>query len=112
MAATPAAAGSHRSPPPKAAERSLPVANVGRIMKKALPPNAKIGKDTKDVVRECASEFLCFITSEASEKCQMEKRKTITGEDLIWAMDILGFDDYVDPLKAYLTKYREVNSSL
>lgn len=53
------------------------------------------------------SEFICFITSEASDKCQLEKRKTINGEDILWAMSTLGFDKYVDPLKIYLAKYRE-----
>lgn len=38
-----------------------------------------------------------------------EKRKTITGEDLIVAFQTLGFDDYVDPLREFLTKYREAN---
>ena len=53
------------------------------------------------------SEFICFITSEASDKCKQEKRKTINGEDLLWAMSTLGFDKYVEPLKVYLAKYRE-----
>lgn len=57
--------------------------------------------------QECVSEFICFITSEASDKCQLEKRKTINGEDILWAMSTLGFDKYVDPLKIYLAKYRE-----
>ncbi len=44
----------------------------------------------------------------ASDKCQQEKRKTINGDDLLWAMATLGFDRYIEPLKTYLTKYREV----
>ena len=44
----------------------------------------------------------------ASDKCQREKRKTINGDDLLWAMATLGFEDYIDPLKVYLTRYREV----
>ena len=44
----------------------------------------------------------------ASDKCQREKRKTINGDDLLWAMATLGFEDYIDPLKNYLQKYREV----
>ena len=59
--------------------------------------------------QECVSEFISFVTSEASEKCQKEKRKTINGEDLLWAMSTLGFNKYVEPLKHYLTKYREAN---
>jgi nuclear transcription Y subunit beta len=53
------------------------------------------------------SEFISFITSEASDKCLQEKRKTINGDDLLWAMSTLGFDKYVEPLKLYLSKYRE-----
>ena len=36
-----------------------------------------------------------------------EKRKTINGDDLLWAMSTLGFDKYVEPLKIYLAKYRD-----
>ncbi|KAJ7513641.1 hypothetical protein O6H91_23G009300 [Diphasiastrum complanatum] len=89
-------------------DRLLPIANVGRIMKKALPANAKISKDAKETVQECVSEFISFITGEASDKCQREKRKTINGDDLMWAMSTLGFEDYVEPLKVYLQKYREM----
>ncbi|KAL7539783.1 hypothetical protein ACHAXR_010599 [Thalassiosira sp. AJA248-18] len=76
-------------------------------MKNQLPENAKIAKDSKETVQECVSEFISFITSEASDKCMQEKRKTINGDDLLWAMSTLGFDKYVEPLKIYLSKYRE-----
>lgn len=89
-------------------DRFLPIANVSRIMKKALPANAKISKDAKETVQECVSEFISFITGEASDKCQREKRKTINGDDLLWAMTTLGFEEYVEPLKIYLAKYREL----
>ncbi|KAL1532795.1 Nuclear transcription factor Y subunit B-10 [Salvia divinorum] len=89
-------------------DRFLPIANIGRIMKKGLPPNGKIAKDAKDTVQECVSEFISFVTSEASDKCQKEKRKTINGDDLLWAMATLGFEDYITPLKVYLARYREL----
>ncbi|KAK4840045.1 hypothetical protein QYF36_026860 [Acer negundo] len=89
-------------------DRFLPIANVSRIMKKALPANAKISKDAKETVQECVSEFISFVTGEASDKCQREKRKTINGDDLLWAMTTLGFEEYVEPLKVYLQKFREV----
>nr|AGG09672.1 transcription factor NFYB [Salvia miltiorrhiza]AGG09673.1 transcription factor NFYB [Salvia miltiorrhiza] len=89
-------------------DRFLPIANIGRIMKKGLPQNGKIAKDAKDTVQECVSEFISFVTSEASDKCQKEKRKTINGDDLLWAMATLGFEDYIAPLKVYLARYREL----
>ena len=82
-------------------------ANISRIMKRALPPNAKIAKDAKETVQECVSEYISFITSEASDKCQQERRKTINGDDLLWAMRNLGFEMYIDPLTNYLNRYRE-----
>lgn len=45
----------------------------------------------------------------ASEKCQQEKRKTVNGEDILFAMTSLGFENYAEALKIYLTKYREVS---
>jgi nuclear transcription Y subunit beta len=76
-------------------------------MKKALPENAKIAKDAKETVQECVSEFISFITSEACEKCKTEKRKTINGEDILYAITTLGLENYADILKVYLQKYRE-----
>jgi nuclear transcription Y subunit beta len=101
-------------------------APVARIMKMALPDNAKIAKEAKECMQECVSEFISFITSEgestpshlpastnavplASEKCQQEKRKTVNGEDILFAMTSLGFENYSEALKIYLSRYREVS---
>lgn len=43
----------------------------------------------------------------ASDKCQREKRKTINGDDLLWALQTVGFEDYVEPMQLYLAKFRE-----
>lgn len=91
----------------KEQDRWLPIANVARIMKSALPENAKIAKEAKECMQECVSEFISFITSEASEKCQQEKRKTVNGEDILFAMTSLGFENYGEALKIYLARYRE-----
>ncbi|KAA1477774.1 histone-fold-containing protein [Dentipellis sp. KUC8613] len=88
-------------------DRYLPIANVSRIMKNAVPPTAKIAKDAKECVQECVSEFISFITSEAAEKCQLEKRKTIGGEDILYAMISLGFENYAETLKIHLAKLRQ-----
>jgi len=80
-------------------DRFLPIANIGRIMKDALvdkddaarngiekDKDAKIAKDARETVQECVSDFISFITSEACEKCINDKRRTINGNDLIYAM--------------------------
>ena len=93
-------------------DRYLPIANIGRIIKQSLPPHAKIAKDGKETVQECVSEFISFITSEACERCSNEKRKTINGDDILYAINILGFERYNDNLKLYLKKYRDAVKSM
>lgn len=88
-------------------DRWLPIANVARLMKNTLPTTAKVSKDAKECMQECVSEFISFITSEASDKCLREKRKTINGEDILYLMHDLGFENYAEVLKIYLAKYRE-----
>ncbi|CAN4093102.1 unnamed protein product [Withania somnifera] len=92
----------------KEQDRVLPIANVGRIMKHILPQNAKLSKEAKETMQECVSEFISFVTGEASDKCHKEKRKTVNGDDICWALGNLGFDDYAEPLKRYLRRYREL----
>ncbi|GER52834.1 nuclear transcription factor Y subunit B3 [Striga asiatica] len=90
-------------------DRFMPIANVIRIMRRILPPHAKISDDAKETIQECVSEYISFITSEANDRCQREQRKTITAEDILWAMSKLGFDDYIEPLTIYLHRYRELD---
>ncbi|KAM1048392.1 hypothetical protein ACFX13_028191 [Malus domestica] len=92
-------------------DRYMPIANVIRIMRRILPPHAKISDDAKETMQECVSEYIAFITGEANERCQPEQRKTVTAEDVLWAMGKLGFDNYVEPLTIYLQRYRESESS-
>ncbi|KAG1327442.1 putative nuclear transcription factor Y subunit B-3-like [Cocos nucifera] len=88
-------------------EHFMPITNVIRIMRMILPMHAKISDDAKVTILECVSEYISFITSEANVRCQLEQRKTIAAEDVIWAMGKLGFDDYVGPLRRFLQRYRE-----
>ena len=88
-------------------DRYLPIANIGRIIKTNLPKEVKLSKEAKETFQECVSEFISFITSEASDRCLSDKRKTINGDDLIQALSALGFDHYKNILKVYLEKYKE-----
>ncbi|XP_027109518.2 nuclear transcription factor Y subunit B-4-like [Coffea arabica] len=88
-------------------DRLLPIANVGRVMRQILPPSAKISKEAKETIQECATEFISFVTAEASDKCYKENRKTVNGDDICWALSTLGFDTYAEAMLRYLHKYRE-----
>jgi histone H3/H4 len=63
------AGGSHGNGIPTAGdvrewEGFLPVADISRVMRKAVPPNGKIDKDANEAVQELVSKFIAFITSE------------------------------------------------
>lgn len=65
----------------------------------------------KYLLKHLSAVSVCLIEwpgCRASDKCQREKRKTVNGDDLLWAMATLGFEDYIEPLKSYLSRYREV----
>lgn len=93
-------------------EEYLPISNISKIMKTVLNDNLKISKEAKTFVEACVTEFICFITSEASEKCKREKRKTINSEDLLTVMNHLGFENYVVILKVYYYKYKMATENL
>ncbi|QLL32720.1 hypothetical protein HG536_0D02420 [Torulaspora globosa] len=88
-------------------DRWLPINNVSRLMKNTLPATAKVSKDAKECMQECVSEFISFVTSEASDRCAADKRKTINGEDILISLHALGFENYAEVLKIYLAKYRQ-----
>ncbi|CAF1501758.1 unnamed protein product [Didymodactylos carnosus] len=99
-----------QSGPLREQDRFLPIANVAKIMKKGVPEGrGKIAKDAKETLQECVSEYISFITSEASDRCLQERRKTINGEDILQAMQTLGFENYVEPLRLFLSKFREIS---
>lgn len=93
--------------PSLSAAADLPIANISRIMKRVLPDNGKIAKNAKECMQECVSELIAFVTSEASDRCGSEKRKTINGDDILYSLRVLGFDNYEQVLKVYLSRYRQ-----
>ncbi|VDO62958.1 unnamed protein product [Schistosoma margrebowiei] len=67
--------------------------------------------EQRSPLREQRVSFLILLLYEnrAADKCQTEKRKTINGEDILCAMNTLGFDNYIEPLRAFLVKFREIS---
>ena len=88
--------------------RLLPIATIRRMMKTALPGRAGLTLDAQQCMQDCVSEFISFITSEAAEKREREKRRNeLTGDDILASMEGLGFENYAEALKIYLARYRE-----
>jgi histone H3/H4 len=64
-------------------DRLMPLANVVRVMRQGLPPHAKVTEEAKQLIQECVSEFISFVTDEGNERCRGEHRKTVTAEDIM-----------------------------
>lgn len=62
-------------------------APVARIMKSALPENAKIAKEAKECMQECVSEFISFITSEGEFLCVFARRVYAVATDQVFKRD-------------------------
>ncbi|XP_057793980.1 nuclear transcription factor Y subunit B-9-like isoform X2 [Salvia miltiorrhiza] len=87
-------------------DQYMPIATLTRIMRRVLPDHAKVADDAKETIQECVSEFIAFITTQANEGCHREYRRTITPNDVVSAMDALGFRSYVEPLTVFINKHR------
>lgn len=57
-------------------------------------------------IQKHAHDFISFITHEANEICSKDKRKTITGDDIIAAFDLMGFENYSRLLQVYYVKWK------
>ncbi|CAI9118824.1 OLC1v1020447C1 [Oldenlandia corymbosa var. corymbosa] len=79
-------------------------------MQKVLSADAKIPLESKELIQQCVNAFIGMITQEANDRCKREHRKTIQFEILLYAMNKLGFHDYVEPLMDYLQRYKEFNN--
>ncbi|XP_056847894.1 nuclear transcription factor Y subunit B-9-like [Raphanus sativus] len=91
---------------PPEQDHYLPIANVTRIMRNILPSEARISEEAKENIRICATEYISFVTAEANDICQSERRTTITAGDILSAMSKPGFEDYVGPLSVFINRYR------
>ena len=83
-------------------DRLLPVGTVASVMRAAIPQEAKIGRDAREAAQDCASEFVAFVASEASDACAAAGRRIMTGRDVVDAVVRLGFDRQAAPLEAFL----------
>jgi nuclear transcription Y subunit beta len=75
-------------------------------MKLALGELGKATDSGQVAMIEVVEEFICFVTSEATEICKKDNRKTITPEDIIHALEALNFERFSENLKLFIQKYR------
>jgi histone H3/H4 len=89
----------------------LPQANVMRVLKSALPQSVQISKDCKSSFQKAGGLFILYLTNQATQFAQQAKRSTVSGEDILAALEELEFDSLVEPAHQFLLQYRSKHSS-
>eukprot|EP01121_Diplochlamys_sp_Union-15-3_P015989 TRINITY_DN5364_c0_g2_i1.p1 TRINITY_DN5364_c0_g2~~TRINITY_DN5364_c0_g2_i1.p1 ORF type:complete len:187 (-),score=32.12 TRINITY_DN5364_c0_g2_i1:54-590(-) len=93
-----------------AENQSLPKATIEKILKETLPPEIKCSPDTRDLILKCCVEFIHMVTSEASDICNKEGRKTISPAHLLESLKTLGFESYIEEVKQAHVQYKKETS--
>uniref|UniRef100_A0A336N2B3 DNA polymerase epsilon subunit 3 n=2 Tax=Culicoides sonorensis TaxID=179676 RepID=A0A336N2B3_CULSO len=85
---------------------NLPNAVVTRLMKEALPDGINISKEARSALTRAASVYILYLTTAASTSAKEKKVKTLMANHVFEALEEIEFENFIDPLKAYLENYR------
>eukprot|EP00271_Cylindrocystis_brebissonii_P014143 TRINITY_DN35399_c0_g1_i1.p1 TRINITY_DN35399_c0_g1~~TRINITY_DN35399_c0_g1_i1.p1 ORF type:complete len:149 (-),score=47.58 TRINITY_DN35399_c0_g1_i1:39-485(-) len=85
---------------------SLPKATLAKLVKELLPKDARVARDTHDLLMDCCLEFITLISSEANEICAKEEKKTISPEHVLQSLEVLGFGSYISEVQAVYDQYK------
>uniref|UniRef100_A0A1E1XT91 DNA polymerase epsilon subunit 3 n=1 Tax=Amblyomma sculptum TaxID=1581419 RepID=A0A1E1XT91_AMBSC len=86
---------------------NLPLSVVTRIVKDALPDGVNVSKEARAALAKAASVFVLYTTSCANNFAMKGKRKTVTGADIISAMEEMEFESFIDTLSGNLEQFRQ-----
>mmetsp|Transcript_2615 Transcript_2615/g.9491 ORF Transcript_2615/g.9491 Transcript_2615/m.9491 type:complete len:144 (-) Transcript_2615:1385-1816(-) len=82
-------------------EVTLPRNTVVRTLKDMLPPEIKMSKEAQDLVQQCCQEYIHLLGSEANEICEGEQRNMVQPDDVLRAIQELGFKEQVEGMTMY-----------
>ncbi|XP_062515744.1 DNA polymerase epsilon subunit 3-like [Corticium candelabrum] len=91
----------------KADDLNLPAAVVARLIKEALPEGVNISKEARTAVSKAASVFVLYTTACANTHAVKHKRKTLTGPDVLSAMDDMEFGQFIPILQEAVDAFKK-----
>jgi histone H3/H4 len=80
-------------------EVGLPKATVSRLIAESLPAEATCSKEARDIMVDCAVQFIHLLASEANQASEDSTRQSINADHLMKAIRSLGFEKFVEPLQ-------------
>ena len=78
-----------------------------KIIGEILPNDLSFSKEAREVIIECCIEFLMILAAESNEIAEKEAKKTIASDHVLKALDLLDYNDYIEPIKQLLSKHKE-----
>lgn len=91
----------------KLEDLNLPNAVVTRIIREALPDGITVAKEARAAVAKAASIFILYLTSSANMIAKKNNRKTISGPDVLAAIEEVEFDQFMEPLQEALELFKK-----
>eukprot|EP00123_Amoebidium_parasiticum_P012130 comp21141_c0_seq1/m.28598 comp21141_c0_seq1/g.28598 ORF comp21141_c0_seq1/g.28598 comp21141_c0_seq1/m.28598 type:complete len:200 (-) comp21141_c0_seq1:61-660(-) len=89
---------------------SLPKATVYKLIKEMMPKDIRCANDTRALILDCCKEFILLMASESNEVCAKDGKKTISAEHVIDALRNLGFEEYIESVKAVYEEHKDDKS--
>ncbi|CAG5130290.1 unnamed protein product [Candidula unifasciata] len=85
---------------------NLPNAVVARIIKDAIPEGVNVSKEARLAISKAASVFVLYATSCSNNFALKNKRKTVTAQDILSAMEDMEFEQFIEPLQQCQEAFR------
>lgn len=86
---------------------NLPLANISRIIRDALPENVGMDRETRVAIARATSVFIMYLASTAAANAEKANHKTFTAADVFEAVDEMEFDTFLAPMRDALNAYRQ-----
>lgn len=89
-------------------DHTLPKSIVTRLAKGVLPQNTSVQKDAILALSKGGTVFINYLCATANDTAKNHGRKMINPKDILEAIQMMEFDDFVPRLEAELAKFNEL----
>ena len=79
-------------------------------MRRIIPIHGKIIADAVISIQPCVIKFIRYMTAEAKTRCGEGMSTAMTAQDVLIALNKLGFGHYIGPLFTYFESLSRVSS--
>jgi len=87
-------------------EVGLPRATINKMIRDAMPKDARLSSDCCEKIMQCCNEFINLVSSEANEICTKEGKSTILPDHVVKALKDLQYHDLLPGVQAVWDKHK------